>query len=155
MRMTVRGIIFFAIYLFLVTLPLDAALISNPSRVPASMLTNIAVGAGFIGLSLMALEFALISRIKAATLPFGEDALQLFHNIMGVVALVLLLVHPILLIIDGYPANCWLNPFAACGNIATRTASLALYALILLIGSSIWREKLRIPYGRRHKQMNT
>ena len=43
----------------------------------------IAVGAGFIGFSLLALEFALISRIEAAAQPFGEDSLQLFHNIMG------------------------------------------------------------------------
>jgi predicted ferric reductase len=65
---------------------------------------------------------------------------------MGVVALGLLLAHPILLIIYGYPANCWLNPFASCGNSATVTASLALYALILLIVTSIWRKTIRIPY---------
>lgn len=146
MKMTVRGIIFFGIYIFLVTLPLDTALLANPNRVTQPIIVEIAVGAGFIGFSLMALEFALISRINAAAQPFGQDALQLFHNIMGVVALGLLLFHPILLIIHGYPANCWLNPFAACGNSATVTASLALYALILLIGTSIWRKTLRIPY---------
>lgn len=146
MKMTVRGIVFFAIYLFLVTLPLDAALISNPNRVPGSLLVELGVGAGFIGLSLMVLEFALISRIRAAAQPFGEDALQLFHNLMGMVALGLLLVHPALLIISGYPANAWLNPFAETGNLATRTASLALYALIVLVVTSIWRKKFRLPY---------
>ena len=94
----------------------------------------------------MALEFALISRIKAAAQPFGQDALQLFHNWMGIFALLLLVAHPILLILNGYPANCWLNPFASCGNQATVTASLSLYALILLIGLSIFRERLRIKY---------
>jgi len=146
MKMTVRGIIFFGIYSFLITLPLSTALASNPSRVQGSFAIELAVGAGFIGLSLMALEFALISRIRAAAQPFGQDALQIFHNIMGVVALALLLIHPLLLIISGYPANCWLNPFAACGNLATRTASLALYALIFLIASSIWRKTFRLPY---------
>lgn len=146
MKMTVRGIIFFGIYIFLVTLPLDTALLANPDRVTQPLLVEIAVGAGFVGFSLMALEFALISRINAAAQPFGQDALQLFHNIMGIVALGLLLVHPILLIIHGYPANCWLNPFASCGNSATITASLALYALILLIMTSIWRKTLHIPY---------
>jgi len=146
MKMTIRGIIFFGIYVFLVTLPLITALIANPSRTPGTLLVNIAVGAGFIGYSIMALEFALISRIKAAAQPFGQDALQLFHNWMGVFALVLLLVHPILLIISGYPANCWLNPFAGCGNQATVTASLSLYALIFLIGLSIFRERLGIKY---------
>ena len=146
MKMTVRGIIFFGIYIFLITLPLDTALLANPNRMPKPFIVEIAVGAGFVGFSLMALEFALISRIKAAAQPFGEDSLQLFHNIMGVVALALLLVHPILLVFNGYPANCWLNPFASCANLATRTASLAVYALILLVVMSFWREKLRIPY---------
>ena len=52
MRMTVRGIIFFGIYIFLVTLPLETALISTPDRVPATFGINIAVGAGFIGFSI-------------------------------------------------------------------------------------------------------
>ena len=146
MRMTVRGIIFFGIYIFLVTLPLDTALIASPNRVPGSFPINLAVGAGFVGYSLMALEFALISRIKPAAQPFGEDALQLFHNWMGIFALLLLLAHPILLIYAGYPANCWLNPFASCGNNATVTASLSLYALILLILTSTFRQQLRIKY---------
>ena len=146
MKMTVRGIIFFGIYIFLITLPLDTALIANPQRVGKPFIVEIAVGAGFVGLSLMALEFALISRLKAAAQPFGQDALQLFHNIMGVVALGLLLVHPLILIFNGYPANCWLNPFASCGNLATRTASLALYALIILVVTSIWRKIFRISY---------
>jgi predicted ferric reductase len=146
MKMTIRGIIFFGIYIFLVTLPLETALISSPARTPASMIVNLAIGAGFIGLSLMALEFALISRIKAAAQPFGQDALQIFHNIMGMVALGLLLIHPIFLIISGYPANCWLNPFAGCANLATRTAILALYALILLVATSIWRQQFRLSY---------
>ena len=83
MKMTVRGIIFFGIYIFLITLPLDTALLSNPTRIPKPFIVEIAVGAGFIGFSLLALEFALISRIEAAAQPFGEDSLQLFHNIMG------------------------------------------------------------------------
>jgi predicted ferric reductase len=94
----------------------------------------------------MCLEFALISRTKAAAQAFGEYALQLFHNLMGMVALGFLVAHPILLIIAGYPAGCWLNPFAACANLATRTSCLALYVLILLVGLSIWRKKLGIKY---------
>ena len=146
MKMTVRGIIFFGLYFFLITLPLDIALLANTTRVPKPFIVEVAVGAGFIGFSLMAMEFALISRIEAASQPFGEDSLQLFHNIMGVVALGLLIFHPIVLVLNGYPANCWLNPFASCGNLATTTASLAVYALLLLIISSIWQKQLRIPY---------
>ena len=106
MKMTVRGIIFFGLYFVLITLPLDIALLANTTRLPKPFIVEVAVGAGFIGFSLMAMEFALISRIEAASQPFGEDSLQLFHNIMGVVALSLLLFHPIVLVLNGYPANC-------------------------------------------------
>jgi predicted ferric reductase len=146
MKMTLRGILFFFIYFFLASLPLAVALISAPNRSAGTFIVELAVGAGFIGFSLMALEFALISRIKPAAQAFGTDALQLFHNIMGVVALALLLVHPALLILSGYPANAWLNPFAANGNSATQTASLALYALVILVATSIWRKKFRLSY---------
>ncbi|KPK06581.1 MAG: hypothetical protein AMJ56_14375 [Anaerolineae bacterium SG8_19] len=146
MGLMVRGILWFGMYLFLVLLPLITAVLSNPERIAPSPLVALGVGLGFVGYALMALEFALISRIKSAAAAFGEDALQQFHNTMGMVALGFLLAHPILLIISGYPAKCWLNPFASCANLATRTAALALYALILLVVTSILRKKLGIRY---------
>ena len=146
MRLMVRGILWLGLYLFLVLLPLATAILSTPDRIPQPMIVEIGVGAGFVGYALMALEFALISRIKSAAAAFGEDALQLFHNLMGMAALGFLLAHPILLIIFGYPANCWLNPFASCANLATRTAALALYALILLVLTSVGRKRLGIRY---------
>lgn len=146
MTMIVRGALWFGLYLFLILLPLATAVVASPARAAPAFAVELGVGAGFVGLALMCLEFALISRTKAAAQAFGEDALQLFHNLMGMVALGFLVAHPILLIISGYPANCWLNPFAGCANTATRTASLALYVLVLLVGLSIWRKKLGIKY---------
>ena len=99
--MTVRGIISFGLYFFLVTLPIDIGLLANTTRVPKPFIVELAVGAGFFSFSLMALEFSLISRIDPASQPFGEDSLQLFHNIMGVVALGLLIFHPIVLVLNG------------------------------------------------------
>ena len=146
MSLIVRGIFWYGLYSFLILLPLATALLSEPDRAPQSLLVELAVGAGFVGLALMAFEFALISRIKKAAEPFGEDSLQLFHNLMGTVALGMMLAHPLLLIISGYPAMCWLNPFASCANLATQTAVIALFALIMLIVTSIWRKQLRIKY---------
>ncbi|MCP4359164.1 MAG: ferredoxin reductase family protein [Chloroflexi bacterium] len=146
MILIVRGIIWYGLYLFLILLPLATAVITDPAKAPQPFLVEVAVGAGFIGFALMSLEFSLISRIEAAAQPFGEDSLQLFHNIMGIVALSFVLAHPILLVVSGYPANCWLNPFAACANLATRTAFLSLFILLALIGSSIWRKKLGLKY---------
>jgi len=146
MTMIVRGALWFGLYFFLILLPLATAAISSPARVAPSFIVELGVGAGFVGLALMCLEFALISRTKAAAQAFGEDALQLFHNLMGMAALGFLIAHPVLLFISGYPAQCWLNPLAGCANVATRTASLALYVLVVLVGLSIWRKKLGIKY---------
>jgi predicted ferric reductase len=146
MILIARGIIWYGLYLFLVILPLATAAIADPDRLSQPLLIEIAVGAGFVGFALMSLEFALVSRIEPAAEPFGEDSLQLFHNLMGMAALGFILLHPLLLVISGYPANCWLNPFSSCANLATRTAVISVLVLLLLVGSSIWREKLRIRY---------
>ena len=146
MATIIRGTIWFGLYLFLALLPLGTAIAATPNRTDPPLLLGLAIGAGFVGLSLMALEFALISRVTPAAGAFGEDSLQLFHNLMGMVALGLILAHPILLIIYGYPAACWLNPFSSCANTATITASLALYGLLILVATSIWRKQLKIRY---------
>ena len=146
MILIVRGIVWYGLYLFLILLPLATAALVDPDRMSQPLLVELAVGAGFVGFSLMAMEYALISRIDAAARPFGEDSLQLFHNLMGMIALVFILAHPILLVIAGYPVKCWLNPFAGCANLATRTAALALYLLLALVATSIWRKQLRIRY---------
>jgi predicted ferric reductase len=146
MILIVRGIIWYGLYFFLILLPLATAALADPARISQPLLVEIAVGAGFVGFALMALEFALVSRINAAADPFGEDSLQLFHNLMGIVALGFILAHPILLIIAGYPANCWLNPFSSCANLATRTAAIAVFLLLLMVALSIWRKQLRIRY---------
>ena len=146
MKLIARGILWYGLYLFLILLPLMTAGISNPDRISQPLLVEIAVGAGFVGFSLISLEFALISRIQPAAEPFGEDSLQLFHNLMGIVALGFVLAHPIILFIAGYPAKCWLNPFADCAHIATQTAALSVYVLLFLITSSIFRKKLGLRY---------
>jgi predicted ferric reductase len=146
MRSVLRGIIWFGVYLFLVLVPLVTAAIFQPPRVQPPALVEVAVALGFVGFSLMALEFALITRVQAAAGVFGEDSLQLFHNLMGTVALAFILAHPILLISASYPADCWLNPFAACANRATITAAVALYAVLLLVVTSILRKQLRLKY---------
>jgi predicted ferric reductase len=146
MLLIVRGIIWYGLYLFLILLPLLTAALSDPTRASQPFLVELAVGAGFVGFSLMALEFALISRINAAAQPFGEDSLQLFHNLMGMVALGFILIHPLLLIFAGYPAKCWINPFSSCANIATRTAVISVIVLLMLVGSSLFRKKIRLRY---------
>jgi predicted ferric reductase len=146
MRILIRGILWFGLYLFLILLPLVTAVIFRPARVSPSPLVEGGVAAGFVGFALMALEFALIARVKPVAGAFGEDSLQLFHNLMGTLALGFIVAHPLLLVARDYPAQCWLNPFSPCANPATITAALALYAVLLLVVTSVWRKQFRIKY---------
>ena len=66
MKLILRGGLWFGLYLFLVLLPLITAALFRPARISPSIQAEIAVAAGFVGYTLMALEFALISRTKAA-----------------------------------------------------------------------------------------
>ena len=66
MATIVRGTLWFGLYVFLALLPLGTAIAVNPNRTDPPLLLGLAIGAGFVGLSLMALEFALISRVSAA-----------------------------------------------------------------------------------------
>ena len=99
MALMVRGILWFGLYLLLILVPLATAAISDPSRVSPPLIAEIGVGVGVVGLTLMHLEFALISRTKAAAQAFGDDSLQLFHDFMGMVALLFLVAHPVLLVV--------------------------------------------------------
>ena len=74
MGLMVRGILWFGLYLFLVLLPLATAVLSFPNRLSPSPIVAVAIGAGFVGYAVMALEFALISRIQGATAAFGEGS---------------------------------------------------------------------------------
>lgn len=146
MNLIMRGVLWYGLYLFLILLPLITAAQVESARIAQPLLVELAVGAGFVGFAIMALEFVLITRVDAVAKPFGEDSRQLFHNLMGITALGFILAHPLLLLIAGYPASCWLNPFSACANLATQTGALSLYALLILIVTSVWRVKLRISY---------
>ena len=71
----VRGSLWFGLYLFLVLLPLATAVLANPNRTSPSPLIAIAIGAGFVGYSVMALEFAL-KTLK----PGGDFLVKVFQG---------------------------------------------------------------------------
>ena len=71
MATIIRGTLWFGLYVFLALLPLGTAIAANPNRTDPPLLLGLAIGAGFVGLSLMALEFALISRVTPAAGAFG------------------------------------------------------------------------------------
>lgn len=114
----------------------------KPGGRPA--LLDLSVSLGFIGLSIMGLQFINSARIKAINRPFGSDLVYHFHRQIGIAAFFMVFSHPILLFILDQRYIRLLNIFEAPFR-----AQLGVAAVLLLIGV-VWmaeyRQKLKIPY---------
>lgn len=81
------------LYLFFCLAPLVLAV--GQSRPPGRpFLVEFSAALGFVGLSILALQFVLIARFKAVAAPFGIDALSQYHVQITFVALAFVLAHP-------------------------------------------------------------
>ena len=144
MRTAIRGTIWFGAYLAVVVVPLIFATIGvvDDNR---GFWREFSVALGFVGLSMMGLQFVLVARLKTVAAPFGEDALVHFHRYMGYTGTVFILAHPVLLIVLVDPSYIErVNPVTA--PWAGRFGTLAILCLLAVVVTSIWRSALRISY---------
>lgn len=139
-----RGAVWFGVYLVLILFPLLVGSIFRPANVADSFLVNFAAALGYVGFAIMALELALISRVKPAESAFGLDVLQQFHKEIGMTAFLMVLLHPVLLVLGGYPWRIVLPVPGVPWSVVLGTVALLLVAL--LIGLSIWRRRFKIRY---------
>jgi len=84
------------IYVLLAAAPVLLALADNPSA-GGSAAVQAALAAAMFGFSLICLQVVLAGRFKTVDRPFGLDVLMRFHKAMGILAVPLLLSHPLLL----------------------------------------------------------
>ncbi len=141
MTLVYRGALWIGVFLGVTIGPLVFAVIgvSGPGR---GFATEFSAALGFIGLSLIGLEFAIVARFRAVTEPFGSDALVQFHRAIGLVGLGLVGVH----VAISAPWDLVIRPFDPDTPARVRWALLAVLALLALIGSSVWRTRLRLSY---------
>lgn len=130
-------------YLFLTILPLLVLLLH---AVPEgrSFWTELSVALGFIGLAMMALQFALTARINRIEASYGVDIILQFHRYISLVAFTLIIIHPLILFITEPQTLQLLNFLEAPWR--ARFAVLGTLALILLVITTVWRKQLNIPY---------
>jgi len=144
MKSALGAISWVSLYFVLCLAPLAIAL---AGRVPSDrpFLVEFSVALGFVGLSIMCLQFALVARYKVVAAPFGIDALMRFHKQITWVAVGFVLGHPILLFIqDPHMYLPLLNVFTAPWR--ARFAVAAVVLLLVLVGTSIYRLKLKLSY---------
>lgn len=144
MGLLFRGAVWFGLYVLLAILPLVVAAVADPHPGARGFVSELAVGAGLVAFALMSMQFALVTRLKAASQPFGTDAMMQFHRQLGITAVVLVVLHPLLLLPGGAGPASW-QPFT--GGTVTRTGAAALWGALLILFTSLFRRGLRLSYG--------
>jgi len=143
MKSPLSGLVWVLLYLFFCLAPLVLA-IGQPNPPGRPFLVEFSVALGFVGLSILALQFALVARFKAVAAPFGIDALLRYHKQISYVALGFVVAHPLLLFIADSQylqlLKLWTAPWRA------RFAVTSVVALLVLVVLSVWRQRLRLGY---------
>lgn len=137
-----RAIAILGAYALLVLLPLAVAALADPISAQRPWSVELASAAGLLALGVVAFEFALVARLRPVNIPFGSDALMLFHRKMGIAGLLLVGVHMALLPVRGAEL------LDLRGSPALRLGTLAAWALLLLVALSVGRRKLGVRYER-------
>jgi predicted ferric reductase len=103
-KRVVGGVFRVLVYLGVTIAPLVLAWSGmEPGR---GFLIDFSVALGFVGLSLMGLQFLVAARFQSVAAPFGIDVLLQYHRQIGIVSLLFILAHPLLLFVadTGYLA---------------------------------------------------
>jgi predicted ferric reductase len=135
------------IYLLFILAPLFALLAGSlpPAR---NFWTEFAIAVGYSGLAMMGLQFGLTARFRYVTEPWGEDVIYHFHRQISLIAIALVLLHPIILFALQPQRLAMLNFFQASWRASF--GALSTYSLIVLVIMALWRTKLKISYETWH-----
>src|SRR5215831_3741583 len=142
-----RGAVWILFYLLFILGPLFALLAGShpPAR---DFWTEFSVAIGYAGLAMMGLQFGLTARFRYVTEPWGEDVIYHFHRQMSLIAVALVVAHPIILFVVRPELLVLLNSITAPWR--ARFAALSTYSLIALVVTAVWRVKLKIRYETWH-----
>jgi predicted ferric reductase len=142
-RSPLAFVLWLAAYATFVILPLPLGLINlDPGR---GFWTNLSVALGFVGLSMFGLQFLMAARSSIVSHPIGMDIVLRFHRQMAYLATVFVFAHPIILFLLDPRYLDLLGIFTA--PLRAKFAVTACVALLLVIGLSVFRQRLRMRYN--------
>ena len=142
-----RGAVWIAVYLFFILAP-QFALLAGPLPPSRDFWTEFSVALGYAGLAMMGLQFGLTARFRYVTEPWGEDVIYHFHRQISLVAVGLVVAHPLILFAARPELLALLNSFTAPWR--ARFAALSTYSLIALVAMALRRAKWKISYEVWH-----
>jgi predicted ferric reductase len=143
MPRSIAVLVYFAICCVVVLLPLHAAMLADPFADSRGWLVEFSVALGFVAFTLILLELALVTRLRTLSDAYGTDTLLQFHRGLGIAGGAFLLGHVLGLLLPSGQWR-WLNPFA--GSAAMQTGAVAFWSMAILVASSLWRRRLRLPF---------
>jgi predicted ferric reductase len=143
MRLVTHGLLWLFLYLVLAVAPLFFAFAGDTPE-GRGFWTELSVGLGFVGLAVLGLQFAVTARSNGVDAPYGLDVVLRFHKEMSFVGFAFVLAHPSILFVSGAAEWTLLNVVDAPWRARLGVASVV--ALVLVIGTSLWRERLRLRY---------
>ena len=144
---SLRGGVWLLVYLFFVLAPLFALLAGShpPAR---DFWTELSVAFGYSGLAMMGLQFGLTARFRYVTEPWGEDVIYHFHRQISLIAVGLVVAHPVIFIAVQprllAPSNMLDAPWTA------HFALVSIFSVITLVVTALWRLALKIKYEAWH-----
>ena len=136
---------FAALYLALVLTPLAVVLAGPVPASVAGVWWAVAMGAGFAALSMMGAQGLLTARIRWVSALGPTDRIFRWHKYLGIAAVLMVVAHPAILVVDAPLRLVYLNPFVAPGYMTAGLA--AVVAMLLLVVATVGREWL----GLRHE----
>ena len=132
-----------ALYVVLVLAPL-VLMLPGPTPTGRGFWMEFGVALGFVGLAMLALQFLITGRYRNFAMGFGSDNLLQFHLATGVVAMTLVLAHPVVIIAANTHYVEFLDPRV---NFMRSLALVgATFAVIAVVVTSLWRQKFRLVY---------
>jgi len=127
------------------TLALSPALVAYVGPVPPrTFWIEVGVGLGFVGLGVLVLQFVLTGRFRRVAPSFGFDSMLHFHRHIGIVALIMVLGHPVLLIVTEPGYLEYFDP--RVDFMRAMALSSVTGALLLIVITSLWRTAFRLNY---------
>jgi predicted ferric reductase len=131
------------LYLVLAGAPLAVAAIGHPHP-GRGFLVELAVGLGFVGFAMLALQFALTAKFRGISRALGLDTLLHFHRQIGLIAFGFILAHLLILVASSPAYAAFLDPRVE--PLRALALWTVLVALVAIIVTTLWRRLLGIPY---------
>jgi predicted ferric reductase len=142
-----RVLVWIIVYLLFICGPLFALMLGSwpPAR---DFWTEFSVALGYAGLAMMGLQFGLTARFRYITQPWGDDLIYHVHRQLSIIAVCLVIAHPLILFVVQPEFLALLNTFTAPWR--ARFAAVSVYSLIAIVIMAVWRTKLKLSYETWH-----